>query len=143
MSKKQINVSKKEVKVPTSRNIDIHNLSSIKYQTSFLEEKQQIVRIHQDGSGIEKNTLLKKKTEDIQNEFDVLMSELVNRRGKAAAEEIMNIGDHMGEMIDNYHMPGPAKRHSSPTKRLISMKNSALEHKKMFKGVRDDVSENS
>ena len=71
------------------------------------------------------------------------MTELVNRRGQAAAEEIMNVGDHMGEMFDNYHMPKLSKRHLSPTKRLISMKNSALEHKKMFKGVRDDVSENS
>ena len=71
------------------------------------------------------------------------MTELVNRRGQAAAEEILNLGDQMGEMIDHYHMPRATKRHASPTKRLISMKNSALEHKKMFKGVSDDISENS
>lgn len=61
------------------------------------------------------------------------MTELVNRRSQA--EVMSNVGETMQEMIDHYHMPGPVRRHMSPTKRLISLKNSALEHKMMFKEV--------
>ena len=33
-------------------------------------------------------------------------------------------------ILDNYFLPGPEKRHKSPTRRLISHKNSTWEHKK-------------
>ena len=52
------------------------------------------MRIHDGGSGIVKNKLLKQKTEEIQSEFEFLMTELVNRRSQAAAEEIVNLSDH-------------------------------------------------
>jgi len=41
-------------------------------------------------------------------------------------KEIPKIDD----LIDGYYMPGPERKHLSPTKRLISHKNSTWEHKK-------------
>ena len=36
--------------------------------------------------------------------------------------------------MDNYYQRGPDDvKHDSPTKRLISMKNTAFEHKKVLK----------
>jgi hypothetical protein len=67
------------------------------------------------------------------------MTELVRRRDYASTQEISKVAD-IREMVDTYHMPHKTKRHESPTKRLISLKNSAMEHKMMFKGVRNDLS---
>ena len=38
------------------------------------------------------------------------------------------------EVMEQYYWKGPGdERHASPTKRLISMKNSTTEHKKVLK----------
>ena len=36
----------------------------------------------------------------------------------------------MGDILDGYYMPGPERKHKSPTKRLIAHKDSAWSHKK-------------
>jgi hypothetical protein len=33
-------------------------------------------------------------------------------------------------MLDQYYLPGPEKKHASPTRRLINHKNSIADHKK-------------
>ena len=33
-------------------------------------------------------------------------------------------------IVDGFYLPGPEKKHKSPTKRLISLKNSTWDHKK-------------
>ena len=39
------------------------------------------------------------------------------------------------EVMEQYYWKGPGdERHTSPTKRLISLKNSTTEHKKLLKG---------
>lgn len=39
------------------------------------------------------------------------------------------------EVMEEYYWKGPGdERHTSPTKRLISLKNSAVEHKKALQG---------
>jgi hypothetical protein len=33
------------------------------------------------------------------------------------------------DILDGYYMPGPERKHKSPTKRLINHKNSTTDHK--------------
>jgi hypothetical protein len=58
------------------------------------------------------------------------MNEMVSRRvgglGVGSAQPLSNVDD----LLDGYYMPGPERRHKSPTKRLINHKNSTTEHKK-------------
>ena len=75
-----------------------------------------------------KNENIQQKTEDIQDEFDRVMNELINTRQNGA-----RLTDHLAgseDLIDGYFVPGADKKHKSPTKRLISLKNSTWDHKK-------------
>ena len=36
---------------------------------------------------------------------------------------------NVDDVLDGYYMPGPERKHKSPTKRLINHKNSTTEHK--------------
>jgi predicted DNA binding CopG/RHH family protein len=55
------------------------------------------------------------------------MSEMVSKRsvGSYTAKVITNMGD----ILDGYYMPGPERKHKSPTRRLIQHKNSTTDHK--------------
>lgn len=56
------------------------------------------------------------------------MNEIVSRRSGTG-----NIGaaiPKVDDLLDGYYMPGPERKHRSPTKRLISHKNSTVEHKR-------------
>ena len=56
------------------------------------------------------------------------MNELINRRKNGT-----RLTDHLAgseDLIDGYFVPGADKKHLSPTKRLISLKNSTVDHKK-------------
>ena len=62
----------------------------------------------------------------MQNEFDKLMSELVDIRSGVSA--VVQTGD-VDDILDGYYLAGTEKKHKSPTKRLISHKNSTTVHK--------------
>ena len=53
------------------------------------------------------------------------MQEIVSKRG------IVNVGK-ADEIWDDFYNPGSEKKHKSPTKRLISLKNSTVDHKQMI-----------
>ena len=74
-----------------------------------------------------KNREIQAKTDEVQKEFDSIMNEIVHRRqfGGRAARMIPKIDD----ILDGYYMPGPERKHRSPTKRLINHKNSTWDHK--------------
>jgi hypothetical protein len=74
-----------------------------------------------------RNQDLQKKTEDVQNEFDMLMNEMNSRRN--AGMGITNLSNDTG-IVDDFYAPGSDKKHKSPTRRLIKHKNSTWEHKK-------------
>lgn len=75
-----------------------------------------------------KNPEIQQKTDEVQKEFEKLMGEIVHRRqfGGIASRTIPQIDD----ILDGYYMPGPERKHKSPTRRLINHKNSTTEHKK-------------
>ncbi len=55
------------------------------------------------------------------------MQELQDKRGKDTTGNFY-------EVMEQYYWKGPNdERHTSPTKRLISLKNSTVEHKKLMK----------
>jgi len=61
------------------------------------------------------------------------MSEMVNRRSGAGfgaptstANQYIN---STVDILDGYYMPGPERKHKSPTRRLINHKNSTAVHK--------------
>jgi len=58
------------------------------------------------------------------------MNEMMSRRTSVAATMIRKEIPKIDDLIDGYYMPGPERKHLSPTKRLISHKNSTWEHKK-------------
>lgn len=71
-----------------------------------------------------RNTDLSKKTQDVQAEFAKLMEEMSNRRG---------VGGRAMPILDDdweEYKTANEKKHKSPTKRLISLKNSTWDHKK-------------
>ena len=56
------------------------------------------------------------------------MSEMVAKRsGGTYTSKFMT---NMEEILDGYYLPGPERKHKSPTRRLINHKNSITEHKK-------------
>lgn len=61
------------------------------------------------------------------------MSEMVNRR-TGGAGLTASPSAPVDDLLDGYYMPGPERKHKSPTKRLIKHKNSAWEHKKRITG---------
>jgi hypothetical protein len=74
-----------------------------------------------------KNREIQAKTDEVQKEFDSIMNEIVHRRqfGGRAARMVPKIDD----ILDGYYMPGPERKHRSPTKRLINHKNSTTDYK--------------
>lgn len=54
------------------------------------------------------------------------MTEMVSRRsGTYSTNALTNLDD----ILDGYYMPGPERKHKSPTRRLMNHKNSVVEHK--------------
>lgn len=95
---------------PTERSVD-------KIRSIFNDE---------GGKGKIRNENLQKKTEAIQDEFEQLMTEMVSRRsGTYSTQALTNLDD----ILDGYYMPGPERKHKSPTRRLIQHKNSITDHK--------------
>ena len=94
-----------------------------------------------------RNEELENKTEAIQREYDALLNELLenrqatNIRGKDEGfYRVMNdyIKEYTGEPgFFNHNL----RKHTSPTKRLISMKNTAFSHKKVMneQGINTDT----
>lgn len=55
------------------------------------------------------------------------MNELISRRQVGAGLTASLQGAE--DLIDGYFVPGADKKHKSPTKRLIQLKNSTVDHK--------------
>ena len=80
-----------------------------------------------------RNQDLRKKTEEVQREFEQIMNEMVARRNGGAPAALPKMDD----ILDGYYMPGPERKHKSPTKRLIKHKDSTWSHKKrIYTGIR-------
>lgn len=104
------------------------NRGGIDQITNIMREEGGQVRM--------KNATLQKKTEDVQNEFEKLMNEMVNRRSKGLGVSNVNSDCTIDDLLDKYYLPGPERKHKSPTKRLISHKNSTTDHKqKIYNGI--------
>ena len=80
------------------------------------------------GRGKIRNTDLQTKTEAVQREFEELMADMVVRRGNTGYTA--NAMSNLQDILDGYYLPGPERKHKSPTRRLINHKNSISEHKK-------------
>lgn len=52
---------------------------------------------------------------------------MVNRRSTGMTTVIRTSA--VDSILDGYYMPGPERKHRSPTKRLINHKNSTTTHK--------------
>jgi hypothetical protein len=103
---------------PKGEEIDPTERSVEKIRTIFNDE---------GGKGRIRNEDLQKKTEAIQKEFEDLMQEMVGMRtGTYSTTALTNLDD----ILDGYYMPGPERKHKSPTRRLINHKNSTTAHKK-------------
>ena len=64
------------------------------------------------------------KTQAIQDQFSKLLEEVVKKRENDTSTNFY-------EVMEQYYWKGPHdEKHKSPTKRLISLKNSAVEHRK-------------
>lgn len=61
------------------------------------------------------------------------MNEMANRRNTGMGVSV-NKGISNG-LLDGYYMPGPERKHKSPTKRLIQLKNSTWDHKTKIKNT--------
>jgi hypothetical protein len=86
-----------------------------------------------------RNQDLQKKTEDVQNEFEALMNEMNERRNAGMGLTSAQLPT-ANSIVDGFYLPGPERKHRSPTKRLINHKNSTVDHKtriqsKIAKGV--------
>lgn len=86
------------------------------------------------------NEELESKTAAIQREYDELLNEMLRNRTKQAVTGddegfyfVMN--DYIREFTGSKSGAAPPtlRKHSSPTKRLIKMKNTAFSHKKVMK----------
>jgi len=63
------------------------------------------------------------------------MKEMAERRQLGLGKSSVPVTQVDG-ILDGYFVPGPERRHKSPTKRLINHKNSAWEHKKrIYDGI--------
>lgn len=90
-----------------------------------LAEQQKIK--HEEVSKF-KNPELEHKTTAIQSEFDQLLDEMMNRRQNRDTENFYQV-------MNEFYGKGPDdEKHVSPTKRLISLKNSTTEQKKVLYG---------
>lgn len=84
-----------------------------------MKEKAQAVEMYQNKS-------LAEKTASIQQEFDQLMSEMLELRKDRDPDGFYTLMQQM------YGKGPDDERHSSPTKRLISLKNSTFDNKKVM-----------
>lgn len=110
------------------------NMSPSRINASSIANIQSIFR--DDGGQTEiRNVDLRKKTEAVMQEFEQIMNEMVARRngGMGANAPMPRVDD----ILDGYYMPGPERKHKSPTKRLIKHKDSTWTHKKRIQqGIR-------
>ena len=105
----------------------IVNLSPGRTNASSIANIQGIFK-DEGGQAEIRNHDLRKKTEEVQKEFEQIMNEMVARRnGQLGGPAIM---PQIDDILDGYYMPGPERKHKSPTKRLIKHKDSAWTHKK-------------
>ena len=81
-------------------------------------EKLQSIFQDEGGRGKMRNADLQEKTAAVQKEFEQLMSEMVNRRQGGMGATVDPIHS-MDDILDGYYMPGPERKHKSPTRRLI------------------------
>lgn len=91
----------------------------------------QLQEIYNDEAGPRtkmRNPELQMKTEAIQKEFEDLMQEMVSRR--SGVQNVAVEPATADQVLDTYYLPGPERRHKSPTRRLINHKNSTTDHKK-------------
>ena len=75
---------------------------------------------------------MQSKTAAIQDEFEKLMSQMVKNRqglGNAGSSTTNQYVGNTVDLLDNYYVPGPERKHKSPTRRLINHKNSVTQHK--------------
>ena len=72
------------------------------------------------------NKDLESKTNQMQEEFELLMQELNKKRQDREGEAFY-------QAIDNFYGETGNETHTSPTKRLIKHKNTTFEHKKTMK----------
>lgn len=96
------------------------------FETSKISHIQGIYN-DEGGRSKMRNIDLQKKTEAVQNEFEKLMNEMVNIRSGGAGSNLNPAA--IDDILDGYYMPGPERKHKSPTKRLINLKNSTTTHK--------------
>jgi hypothetical protein len=54
------------------------------------------------------------------------MNEMVGRRSRFDFTSLPDVD----ELVDGYQLPNQERKHKSPTKRLIALKNSTCDHKK-------------
>ena len=81
------------------------------------------------GQGKIRNNRLQQKTQNVQNEFESLMNEMVNRRVTGGGTDIVGALPTAEYLLDGYYLPGPERKHKSPTRRMIQHKNSTWDHK--------------
>jgi hypothetical protein len=64
------------------------------------------------------------------------MNEMVTRRSKGLGISNKKVDCTIDDLLDKYYLPGPERKHKSPTKRLINHKNSTTDHKqKIYNGI--------
>ena len=54
---------------------------------------------------------------------------MVGRRSKGLGVSNVTKDHTIDDLLDKYYLPGPERKHKSPTKRLINLKNSTTDHK--------------
>ena len=57
------------------------------------------------------------------------MNEMVSRRNNTAIGMSCKEMPRVDDLLDGYYMPGPERKHESPTRRLINHKESVVNHK--------------
>ena len=80
------------------------------------------------GQAVIKNASIRTKNDEVQEEFAKIMGELQARRDGGMGLSNAVMGD-VDSMLDGFYMPGPERKHRSPTKRLIQHKDSTWSHK--------------
>eukprot|EP00347_Sterkiella_histriomuscorum_P023625 403333949 len=103
-------------------------------QAQQIQSPQSEVRIDISGglsSSVDSKFLnkdLERRTNDIQSEFDNLLQDLMNNRNNRDSDGFYTV-------MSEFYGKGPNdEKHDSPTKRLIQLKNSTSDHKKVMAG---------
>lgn len=93
------------------------------------EEGGSGTKIHIESKSVLKNKDLNDKTLQVQQEFENLMNEMVKRRSGGMGVATSSLPE-VDDLLDGYYLPvGKERKHKSPTKRLINLKNSTTVHK--------------